>query len=674
MNVLRPVVTLFLLAIATTCVAQNPGDQTFAGTQVHTINLRFPQAHYWDSLTIYYNEGKERCLPATLVINGEVLDSVGVRLKGNSSYSHPNDKKSMRIVFDEFRPDQRYDGLKGIHLNNCYSDPTFMREKIHLDFCRDAGIPAPRANYAQVKFNDVDYAFYSLVEHVDKGFLSTRFGANNGYLFKAVDAFGGGGGGAQVLSDFRVYTGGTSAYIQRYERKTGDSVLAWDALTAFITTLNASGPIDELLPSVLDMTTLYRATATDLLFGSLDSYVGSGRNFYAYIDSSTGKLKWIVWDTNMSFGGFPQGGPTIETLGITYVSSTTGRPLVGKIFASPTLKAEYLQSVCELAHRFFTAERLFPKIDAIAAIIRPYVAADMRKMYSLSIFDQNINTDYAPSGGPGTRNRKPGLKSFITAREGSVAEQLAALGVTCFDVAAGGVVINEIMTDNDTIPDAAGDFDDWVELHNASDQEVDLGGMYLSDNYGVPTKWQFPAGTTIAPRGYLIVWADEDGGQEGLHASFKLTADGEQLMLSTSDLTVIDSVSWGEQAVNRSLARIPNGSGPFAERSGTFAMSNDAPSGVTGDDASIAMSVRNHPNPFGRATTFEVRLPRREAVSLRVFNALGAEVATLFDEVRDAGTYQVLWNAASLPSGTYFYTLRSGSSARTGSMIIERGR
>lgn len=122
------------------------------------------------------------------------------------------------------------------------------------------------------------------------------------------------------------------------------------------------------------------------------------------------------------------------------------------------------------------------------------------------------------------------------------------------------VVINEWMADNvSTLADPQGDFDDWIELRNVTDQALDLGGRYLSDEPNNPRKWQFPTGTVIPADGYLLVWADEDGKDTpGLHASFKLSAGGEQIFLTDTDANgnaVLDFVEFGPQATDRSYGR-----------------------------------------------------------------------------------------------------------------------
>jgi hypothetical protein len=122
------------------------------------------------------------------------------------------------------------------------------------------------------------------------------------------------------------------------------------------------------------------------------------------------------------------------------------------------------------------------------------------------------------------------------------------------------VVINEFMAENlSTYADPQGEYEDWIELHNVTDAPVDLTGRYLSDESGNPRKWQFPAGTTIPADGYLIVWADEDTlVTPGLHASFKLSKDGEEIYLIDTDANlnqVLDSISFGAQTADISYGR-----------------------------------------------------------------------------------------------------------------------
>ncbi|MHC4325653.1 MAG: CotH kinase family protein, partial [Planctomycetota bacterium] len=127
------------------------------------------------------------------------------------------------------------------------------------------------------------------------------------------------------------------------------------------------------------------------------------------------------------------------------------------------------------------------------------------------------------------------------------------------------LVINEFMASNNNYSqDPQGQYDDWIEIYNSGDDSVDIGGMYLTDNLSDPVKWQIPlndpALTTIEPGGHLLIWADGDDSDPGLHANFKLDADGEEIGLFKSDgTTIIDSVVFGEQNTDISYGRYPDG-------------------------------------------------------------------------------------------------------------------
>lgn len=125
------------------------------------------------------------------------------------------------------------------------------------------------------------------------------------------------------------------------------------------------------------------------------------------------------------------------------------------------------------------------------------------------------------------------------------------------------VRINEFLADNASVNrDEAGEYDDWVELYNGSAIAIALDGLYLTDDLAQPHKWQIPAGTTIPPGGYLLVWCDGDTGQGPLHASFRLDRDGEEIGLFDSDAhgnVPLDTVVFGPQREDVSYGRRPDG-------------------------------------------------------------------------------------------------------------------
>ena len=138
-------------------------------------------------------------------------------------------------------------------------------------------------------------------------------------------------------------------------------------------------------------------------------------------------------------------------------------------------------------------------------------------------------------------------------------------------MAGTSVVINELMADNDNIiADPQGDYDDWLELYNLTDSSVMLTGLYLSDKEDNPTKWAFPENTQLPANGYLVVWLDEDhddeNAMEGLHANFKLSKNGETVILVGTDAhgnRVLDSVTFEAQETDTAYGRLPDGTGDF---------------------------------------------------------------------------------------------------------------
>jgi hypothetical protein len=80
--------------------------------------------------------------------------------------------------------------------------------------------------------------------------------------------------------------------------------------------------------------------------------------------------------------------------------------------------------------------------------------------------------------------------------------------------------------------------------------------------------------------------------------------------------------------------------------------------------------TQNYPNPFNPSTSFTYELSKAGFVSVKVYDLLGREVATLVNEIKPAGSYPATWNAASFGSGVYFYKMQSGSFTSTKKMIL----
>ena len=209
-----------------------------------------------------------------------------------------------------------------------------------------------------------------------------------------------------------------------------------------------------------------------------------------------------------------------------------------------------------------------------------------------------------------------------------------------------GLVINEIMASNfSAVSDQDGEYDDWVELYNGNSFSLNLNGYFLSDNENDLTKWTFP-NVTIPANDYLIVWCDTAGGtQAGLHTTYRLSADQEEVYLTDPIGTVIDAVHFVNMPTDKGYARVPNGSGVMQYQTHTYDAINQSGTGI--NDVVVKGRMRVYPNPSNNRIYI---LGVTDGVC--VFNIMGQQVFTK-QEVESV-------DISSWENGIYF--VKSGNS------------
>ncbi|MCD7773176.1 MAG: CotH kinase family protein [Ruminococcus sp.] len=162
--------------------------------------------------------------------------------------------------------------------------------------------------------------------------------------------------------------------------------------------------------------------------------------------------------------------------------------------------------------------------------------------------------------------KKKILSLFCIAAFG--ASMLSVLPAIAYDT-ADGVVINEVCTGNDgensnltDVVDSKGKYCDWIELYNPQDYEVDLTGLYITDDDTDLTQAQIPGGTKIAANGYLVIYCGknivESDYPDIVAAKFGLSASGETLILSDGT-NAIDTFVVPEIATDMTYSRVPSG-------------------------------------------------------------------------------------------------------------------
>lgn len=127
------------------------------------------------------------------------------------------------------------------------------------------------------------------------------------------------------------------------------------------------------------------------------------------------------------------------------------------------------------------------------------------------------------------------------------------------------VMVNEISAGNEVFINDYFKKNDWIELYNTTSSDIDVAGMYLSDNESKPTKYQIPAGnpdiqTVIPAHGYLIIWADKLDPLYQIHTSFKLgNNDGECVVLTAADQSWSNKLEYCAHLGDESVGRYPDG-------------------------------------------------------------------------------------------------------------------
>ncbi len=279
---------------------------------------------------------------------------------------------------------------------------------------------------------------------------------------------------------------------------------------------------------------------------------------------------------------------------------------------------------------------------------------------SYSIVDNNRSFGRYPDG-------EIFLSEFSTPTPGlaNIADSIALIQ---------NLFINEILasnTNNET--DNYGEYSDWLEIYNAGFESVDIGGLYLTDDFDNPTLYQIPNNkpdsTTIISGGFIIIWADKDLYQGILHADFKLDNIGEELglvQLNGSDTIFIDSIRFGPQSQNISYGRYPDASSNIISMEETTPGSNNSNSGV--EDNNLVYKLEIYPNPSSENLNIIFNNSKSDIADLTIFNTSGGMVYNeSFPKMRG---FNKNLSLKSFSSGIYYVNIRSKNISETRKIIV----
>ncbi|MEG6614922.1 CotH kinase family protein [Peptococcaceae bacterium 1198_IL3148] len=417
-------------------------ERVFDQSKVTTVNITLAES---DLTKILEDPLAEEIVEATVEINGEKVEHVGLRVKGNSSLSsvarmEDSDRYSFKIDFDYYNGEQNLYGLKKLNLNNNFSDATQMKEYVSYKLIAEMGLPSPANSYMYVTINGKEWGLYLGVEQIDEIFIARNFADSGGDLYKPE---GTGSDLKWISDDIKDYPG----LILKTNVETSDQ----SAMINFLAAINHGGDI----ASHVDVDEMLRYFATNTALVSLDSYQGPMKhNYYLYEQDDVFSI--IPWDYNMAFGGFAVGGarnreidkneqvdqtqnpanknadvPNRKFMGMpgnqklinensinfsitTPVSGTTlaDRPLLNALLSVAEYREQYEAHLKEIAINLLTEEHIQSITQEVAAIILPYVERDPTKFYTTEEFKQGVSGENS-------------LPEFAAQRSASILAQLS---------------------------------------------------------------------------------------------------------------------------------------------------------------------------------------------------------------------------------------------------------
>ena len=488
-------VQLLVISVLTTgavgCASQVPsgGLDPFITDRVVEVRIVMEEED-WTSCQV--NAMAEEYVQADFWFDGELVPDVAVRPKGNSSLlfvaASGSPRFSLKVDFNLFNRARNFRGLKKVNLNNGWSDPTLLRERLAYELFEQMGISTPRSSFVDVWVNDSHLGVYTMVEQVDKTFLGLHFPKDDGHLYKpempvsflnwteadleehragmetteqddldsSLDVNLGGGKLREIMQALEqqdetddenatpeplnlgmllpgITPGQPIDYLELMMLKTNENRPDQSALFRFLDILNNEP--DETFPAeieeVLDVDEFLRFLAVSTVIIHLDNYPGTGHNYYLY--EVDGYFTIIPWDLNMAFGSFDCFGLDREGIINFYIDEPTcgpmaDRPLVERVLShQPYLDAyhRYLQSLLDGPFSVATMESL---IDELADLIRPFIESDELMGLSTTDFEQGLSEDVKhtkPGGGEPVGDAPPNIPDFSPETWSCILEQFS---------------------------------------------------------------------------------------------------------------------------------------------------------------------------------------------------------------------------------------------------------
>jgi spore coat protein CotH len=343
-------------------------DALFDKSRLHEVRITMA-ASDWAALRANYQADTR--YDATLTFDGETIANSTIRSRGSGT-RNPF-KPGLRVDFYRKISTQRFHGFRTLIVDNMYNDPSFLREQLAFRVFEEMAIRVPRESYARLTVNGEYWGLYAIIEPVDEVFVKTHVDAGGGNLFDyevpPLDPVN------PVGWDFTLSRGTTIAgYVpEPFDPETNEDTLDGTALLDFIRTVTegTDETFVDRISGFIDpraILTYYAVETATAEVDGLTSFFGVN-NFYLYQLQGTRRFLFIPWDHDFNFTS-----PTHDI----YFGIRRNR-LIERLLADREMNAFYRQTLQSIVNRFVNPAWMFPRIDAMVALIRDSVLADTKR-------------------------------------------------------------------------------------------------------------------------------------------------------------------------------------------------------------------------------------------------------------------------------------------------------
>lgn len=383
---------------------RNTGAGLYDAATLRTFYFEFEDHDWLAEMHDFYHSDAQ--VPATLIVDGESYQNVGVRYRGNSSFflMNPDKKRSFNLSMNHGKKGGDLYGYQTLNLHNGAEDPTFVREVLYSRICRDY-MPAFQANFARVVINGENWGLYLNVQQYNSDFVNDWFGSKQGVRWKAS-----GGPGKKGLS----YEGADPSAYAGYALKTDDAPAT--ALTDLINLCRVLGEtpdtgLEAALSPIFNVDGALWTLALENVFVD-EGYVIRISDYNLFQDKN-GRFHVLQHDGNEVFNvphgpGLPQGFDATK-LDPLHNLDNRDYAVIHRLLKLPHLRARYLAHMRTILDEWFNWPALEPVIASYRALIDEEARKDVRKLFSTEDYDKGV---LETVGGGGYA----GIKEFVDRR------------------------------------------------------------------------------------------------------------------------------------------------------------------------------------------------------------------------------------------------------------------